>query len=321
MRRYEITIDDPNTKKTLLNFGCSSQNPQGPEIQFNIQLYQSGATVNDTITMFNIQPFYFNENQNLYGKHITLSAGFDLTPLTKKIGYSGIYGQIIDGYITNAITEWKGRDTQLALIVNPYFPGKAGPSLMSVKIGDLLLPKIAQAVTGLTGNAGLLELGNIPKTLTSKENYQHIVSSAAGLDNMLQATHGITLAKKDVGFTLFDPSSLMTATSQKTVYLKEGDFICQPSLMPGTTAEVAITLMMRSDIKLYDYVVIPQDIYIGMSALDVVADANGLNDMFKGKTVFSMFSGTYRVNSIWQLGDVKSPDAMAWATTLQGTKV
>ena len=321
MRKYDLTISDPTNGKKLLEFGVGSQNPQGPELQFNIQQFSAGQTVNNTITLFNIHPFYFNENQNLYGKRITINAGFEDTPIIKKIGYSGSYGQIIDGYVTNAIPDWKGKDTQIALVVQPYNPVVSSSSLISMHVGELVLPKIKQAFKSLTGDEGLLDLGNIPTTLISKSNYQHIVDSPASLDNLLQDVHGMTLAQKQTGFTLYSADFATPISTRKTITLKEGDFILQPSLIDGTLVEVAITLMMRSDINLYDYVVIPQDIWVGIAALDVVRDADGLIDMFKGKSVFSLFSGTYLVDSIWQLGDVRSPDISAWATTLHGRKV
>ena len=79
MRKYDLTISDPTNGKKLLEFGVGSQNPQGPELQFNIQQFSAGQTVNNTITLFNIHPFYFNENQNLYGKRITINADFNFT--------------------------------------------------------------------------------------------------------------------------------------------------------------------------------------------------------------------------------------------------
>jgi len=169
-------------------------------------------------------------------------------------------------------------------------------------------PEIQFNIQQLPGNVGLLDMGNVPQTLTSKSNYQHKIKNIASLDNLLQGVHGLTIIQKQSGFTLYSPLS-PAAPTQKTVYLKAGDFICQPSLIDGKTyTEVALTLIMRSDINVNDFVVIPQEIWVGISALDVVADARALIDMFKGKSVFSMFSGKYKVNSIWQLGDAKNGD-------------
>ena len=319
-RKYELEISDFSTNEVLLSFGLSSDNPSGPEIQFNIQQLPGNVQVNNTITIFNVHPYYFNENQNLYGKRISLKAGMENTPLIQKIGYSGAYGTILEGWITNMIPEWNGRDTQFATIVQNYNPGNAIPSVITMHIGDPVLPKIKAAFQNLTGNVGLLDMGNVPQALTSKSNYQHKIKNIASLDNLLQGVHGLTIIQKQSGFTLYSPLS-PAAPTQKTVYLKAGDFICQPSLIDGKTyTEVALTLIMRSDINVNDFVVIPQDIWVGISALDVVADARALIDMFKGKSVFSMFSGKYKVNSIWQLGDAKNRDPQAWATTLHATK-
>ena len=78
---------------------------------------------------------------------------------------------------------------------------------------------------------------------------------------------------------------------------------------------------MRSDISISDVVNIPQTVWVGISSLEVVRDAVGLIDLFKGKKNFSMFNGNYQVTQVWSLGDAKNTDPQAWATILHGVKV
>ncbi len=325
MRKYQIIIDNPDNGKVLFNFGSfnvndpTKLNPEAPNIQFNIQQFQAKLTTNNSITLFNIHPYYFSMNQFLYGMRVRLYAGMEITPMTAKLKYGGTYGMITDGYITAAIPEWNGKDTQLTIIIQPYNPSKKKPYVFDVKIGDAMVPKIIEAYSAIAGTIINFDTGN--ESFVSTTEYDAIVRSMSDIDKLITEQHEYNLMQTQSGYKLSPAASLTNITISSTsqiIALQEGDFIFQPSLV--NLAEVAITLMMRSDIRIGDVVTIPQDIWVGLSALDVVRNADSLIEMFKGKTLFSMFSGSFKINKVWQIGDARNIDPQAWVTIVNGIK-
>jgi len=304
MRKYQIIIGN---KELVLDY--SSDNPSGPQIQFNIQQFSVSQTVNAEITLYNIAPYYFSMNQYLIGKQIQLFAGVEDTPITRMVGYSGQYGLIAAGFISAVIPEWNGNDTSLSIIFMPQpVIASAVPYLLKVNKGQDIRSLFIDAYKAITGNAENIDLGTTP--ILSTTSYQQKIDNVSDIALTLQQQHGITLNQTKAGFQV-------NTVVGKNINLVPGDFVTQPSAL--NISQVALTLQLRADVQIGDYVKLPSNVYVGITVLDSIRVQSQLN-AFQNKNVFLLFSGLYLISKIWQLGDSHNPNPEAWATILHGVR-
>lgn len=233
------------------------------------------------------------------------------SPILQRIGYTGKYGLIASGYITRVIPDWNGNDTIITFTFQPFLiPDSLDnvnttPYELSVVTGENVIPKYKAIYKSIGGNERNLNMGTTPIVCTN--SYNQKIYNVADLSNTLKAQHnGVTLNKMTNGYIL---SSLLN----KTIKLSAGDFLMQPSLVKFGT--IALTLQMRADIIINDVITLPQEIFVGITALEKDTPTTGT--IFQQKTIFSLFHGDYTVTGVWQLGDSRNTDPQAWATILE----
>ena len=312
MRKFQLVIGNKNEKDPQLIIDYSPSNPQGCQVQFNIQQSNAGNTVNAEITVCNISPYYFTMNQNLFGKPVWLYAGMADSPLLRKIGYSGTYGLIAQGYISRVIPEWNGSTSVISITFQPFLINNTGnntPYELYVQAGQDIRQKYKNIYKLIGGDIQTLNMGNAP--IKCIQSYTGLVYTVADMSVLLQNQHGLTLQQTSNGF-------IISSIIGKTIKLVPGDFLMQPSLVDFR--RISITLMMRSDIQMGDIVTLPPEIYVGITALDSNANGGYVTDSseFQKKTIFSLFHGSYFITDVWQLGDSRNTEAQAWATIIQG---
>lgn len=306
MRAYKLVIGD---NKIVIE--SSPENPQGCHIQFNIQQFYEGETVNADVTVYNIAPYYFTANPVLVGQKIQLYAGMVDSPIMKKIGGTVSYGLIASGYISYVIPEWNGQTTALSIL---FQPAKTNGTEtigypLQVKKGEDIRTKFSDIFSKVTDGSENIDLGQNP--IISPAKADHMVYFLSDLDRFLK--------NLDLGrlYRAKDRYILSTLSNNNSpIKLKPGDFVFQPSMKDLAT--IVLTTQMRTDIQLGDIVNLPQNVYVGMVSIGV--DTLALNNLFKGKTVFSMFSGNWQIIEIWQRGASRDPQARSWITELHGIK-
>ena len=306
MRKYHLVIGD---NELVLDY--SSDNPNGPQILFDIQQFTASETVNAEIILMNISHYYFTMNVPLLGKKISLSAGMEDSPILRKIGYSGKYGLIAQGFISRVIPDWNGVDTAISVTFQPFPIKTDGNNILypgyelSVPICDDIRPYYKKIYKQISSNSNNLNMG--PDKIKCITAYTQQIYTVAGMSSLLSAQHNLTLGQTGNGFILSNVIGL-------PINLVPGDFLVQPSLVEYQ--KIAITLQLRSDIKMNDIVVLPKEIFVGITNLDKGLFTTGID--FQGKSIFNLFHGNYRVIGVWQRGDVNNPEAQAWSTTIQG---
>ena len=316
MRKYELYIGESTDQGGQLILDCSPDNPQGCQIDFDIQQYAASLTVNASITIYNISPYYFSMNTRLINRSIYLYAGMQDTPILQRLGYTGQYGLIASGYITRVIPEWNGNDTTITITFQPFTTPAAletntTPYELSIISGENIIPKYKAIYKSIGGNEKNLLMGNNPILCTS--SYNQKISNISDLNNTLSAQHnGLKLNKTANGY-------IINTLLNKSVKLAPGDFLMQPAITAingQAFGGIAMTLILRSDIIMNDIITLPQEVFVGITSLDKGAFTTG--DLFQGKTIFSLFHGDYKVTSVWQLGDSRSTDPQGWATIVEG---
>lgn len=309
MRKYKLIIGDNE-----LTIEYSSFRVDAPQLQFNIQQFDASRTANPFIVIHNISQYYFSMLPTWINKKILLYAGMEDSPILRKIGCTVNYGLIASGYISGVVPDWNGVETVLSIIFLPtpiIDPEKQGV-LMHINKGQDIRNVYLSAYNNLTNGANNLNMGKTP--ILSETDYDIRLFTVADLNYALttQTNGTYHLIQNNIGFVI-------NGLKGKTINLKPGDFVTQPSAMDSQT--VAITLMMRSDIQINDIVNLPQNIYVGLNNIaPTEIQKYSSIDIFKKKNIFLLFSGDYYVNSVWQIGDSRNPDAQAWATIIQGTR-
>ena len=321
MRYYKLLIDEKELCAQNL------KNPTGLNIQFNIQTFNEGQTANSEITVYNPPLWMFGEYMNLYNKKLELYGGVENTPLTKIIGITPPQQDLLMvGFISTILPQWNEADMQLTFVVtqSPVYSSTDGTVDTSKPAGgyQFRLKGQEDALTAVTNALAAVSPGvpvsAIETGMTVPVPCQAIVFTASGVASIV-STWGYLLQCGAEGYVLKKRES--TAYGQ-SIKLQKQDFLCQPS--PLGVSTMAITSFLRGDIRLGDQIVMPDDMFIGVSNLSgIITDSSGIDAFLneQKKNLFTMFSGTWSVTKIWHVGDLRNNDAQAWSTHFEVARV
>lgn len=322
MRYYKLLIDGQVLCSQTLD------NPTGLNIQFNIQTYNEGQSAISEITVYNPPLWMFGEYMNLYNKKVELYAGVSSTPLTKIIGLAPAKQDLIAvGFVSALFPQWNSADMQLTIVlsqsptyannpdgtVNPDLP--PGGYQFRVKGGETAFDVVKEALESVAPGVPLADLSSgfqIPIPC------QTLVYSSAAVATLV-ATWGLVLLCSAEGYILKPRES---SAYGQSITLKRQDFLCQPS--PLGVSSMAITTYLRGDIRLGDQVIMPDDIFVGITNLSgVITDSSGLDAYLNqtSRNLFTMFSGNWGVKKIWHVGDLRNNDPQSWATHCEVVKL
>lgn len=322
MRYYDLRIDG----KTL----CSQSltNPTGLNLQFNIQTYNEGKNANSEITIYNPPLWMFGEYMNLYNKKVELYAGVSNTPQTKIIGISPpTQDLLMVGFVSTILPQWNEADMQLTLVMtqSPVYATNAdgtvdaatvpGGYQFRLKGREDALKAVEDALAAVSPGVPVSAIGT---GLSVPVPCQAIVFSAGDVASIV-STWGYVLQCGSEGYVLKERAS---AAYGQEVKLKKQDFLCQPS--PLGVSTMAITSYLRGDIRMGDRIVMPDDVFIGVSNLSgVITNSSGVDAFLdsRSKNMFTMFSGSWSVTKIWHVGDVRNNDPQSWATHFEVARV
>lgn len=318
MRYYKLTIDG----KTLCQ--QSLTNPTGLNVQFNIQTYDRGRTANSEITVYNPPLWMFGEYMKLYDKKIQLFAGVANTPLTQIIGMTPPKQDLITtGYIGSVLPQINEADQQMTFVITQE-PMKNRTDARGDTVGyQFRLSAQADAITAIKVALNKIAPEMPVKSVVSGSPKipapcQATVFTPADISSLI-ATWGLTLQCSSDGYVIND---LWNPAFGKLVILKKQDLLCQPS--PLGVSSMAITTYLRGDIQLGDRIEMPSDVFVGVSNLSgVITDSSGIDAFLNSrqKNLYTMFSGRWRVNAIWHVGDLRNTDPQSWSTHMEVVRV
>jgi len=315
MRYYRLLLDGQEL------CAQNAKNPTGLQIQFNIQTMNEGDTANSEITVYNPPLWMFGEYMKLYNKKIELYAGVTATPISNLIGIEPAKQDlIVSGFIGAVFPDWNDANMQLTFILNQSpqysnnsdgtvdFTKSPGGYQFRTKPNDDAVSAIKEALAKVAPGVPLVDHTNgakIPIPCTAP------VFTVSGLASVVSAWN-LVLMYNGQGYILNTRAS--PAYGQE-VLLKKQDFLCQPNALG--VSEMAITTFIRGDIRMGDLIVMPQDMFVGITSLSGdIANSTGLDAYLAttGRNLFTMFSGKWLVNAIWHVGDLRNTDVQSWAT-------
>lgn len=318
MRYYRILIDE----KELCS--QSLENPTGLQIQFDIKTADEGSTANSQVSVYNPPLWMFGEYNKLYNKKLKLFAGLSETPITQMIGIVPPKQDLItSGYIAGIFPDWNGSNMQMTFILNqspPYLAATDGridlasaPGAYQFNLQKGVSPdkQIRECLDAVAPGVPFVSRVSDFLTPSTCETPIYQVGNLASL----LASWGLRLMMGGEGYIM---DGRENPSFGQRVQLKKTDFLTQPSALDIST--IAITTFLRGDIRMGDLVTMPEKFFVGISQIgDSLQNSTGLEDWLKatGKNVFSMFSGSYLVNKIWHVGDLRNTDVQAWATHME----
>ncbi len=201
----------------------------------------------------------------------------------------------------NIVVNWKkgtplGQAIQQTL--STAFPGKK----FDIKVNPNLV--LNNDETGIYGTVPQFSLwvNSISRDiLNNASSTSDMLGPWSSIEDVQGKYDGVDIYENGDTFAVFDGT---TPGSPKA--LAYTDLIGQPTWLELQV--IQITLVMRGDIKVGDFVTLPQTRVIQSAGVATAVDLPGTNPL--------TFQGTFLVKRVHHVGNYKSPDALAWVTVL-----
>lgn len=327
MRCYKLVIGTGNNS---LELSQDKDNPTGVNIQVNAMITALEDSTNTQVTVFNLPDQALGEYHKFYNQKIVLSAWLVSTPVTNKLlDYQNIKeNKIVSGYITAVIGDPSSPDKPLTFIVQSYplylkdefkkleTRTEKTAINMRIKKGDNPTPVISSVFDQITG--GTVPLGIETQQTTFTPAYDDINVEIKTMSELYSQCIrlGYILYQNLDGFILYPTGT--TSNGKKPFKITQTEFLVQPSALNEST--LAITTRLRGDLRLFDRIYLPKDIYVSTGFFSSISNQSGNAD-YRNKSVYIWFSGTYYITKLWHVVDLYNSDPQAWATHMEVVKV
>lgn len=275
---------------------------QGVSIQFSIQNFKAGESVNSQLTIHNVPVEQLGQFANLYNKRIYLQGGMRRSPIN---GYNPpLKDTLASGYISSVIGQPNGINRELTLIFQKTSTQKLTPPfILSIKQGASPDAQIQMCYQALTGGAIPLTIGG---TLPTQRNVNEKIETIEDLTRVMN-TMGLDLIETASGYRQIIKDK---PTPIGVKMITSGELLGQPFAVG--VGEVSITTYLRGDFSVGDIVTFSPEVFFSSQNLDNLRDVRGLVNSGK-----SLYGGSYVVSAVQHDGDSNNPDALQWATTLR----
>ena len=341
MRYYKIVITDPTSGSVITppGFGglldgasyTSYVNGQTLPGAWDIELYITSSNFAEplgggAVTIWGISRQEISQAQDLAKvgaqKNVMIYAGMQKGLPLANPAQAGIIAQ---GYIIQAFGNWIGTDMTLNIVIAP---GKSPASSSTSSSTSKPTPNPAKNLV-LNWKAGTPMADAIKSTLsTAYPGYNYNVAISGDLTNQYDVISyhnsltdlaklvkqmsiditkqtnysGVNISLDQGAFNVYDGTD--TTKSSNPTQINFQDLIGQPTWVePGI---VAVKCVMRADIKVGSYIMLPQTL-VTNTAASLTSLSNQSID----------FNGSFLVQRIRHNGHFRQPDASSWVTDFQ----
>lgn len=311
MRTYHLSLG-------ISHFFSQDQlTKNGLHIEFNIQAFEGNNVTNSVIKLFSPPPALFSNLTNLIGLPVVLTAGTYYDPLSKKANGSFLKlpmdeTLIYSGFIANLVPNWDDINFSLSVICTPepVTTTPLPPVPFIVASGVPAMPAIGACYAGLI--RGPFPIIPPADPLISPQEFNTSFRNIKELFDFVYTTWGYQFALTPLGYKMINKE--IPAAGVVHVLSKK-DFISQPKMI--NYSEVELSINLNGKIKIYDLVVLPTDIYVGVSWLsNFFGSTQGQAGAPK-----TFVSGQWRVTSVWHLGGSRNTDPNSWATNIRAANI
>lgn len=337
MRYYDIQIFSPpdangNPGKLYKQYSSLKNgvfNPGSLMVEFDILRFGESTPQGETIiTIWGISPQDMQQaRQNMFGMTIKMWVGMSKGLPLAKPSQSGL---VLEGTIWQVLGNWQGTELRMDLIVT----ASAVSSVNSAPLApiNLTLPwnkgiKLSVALTQCFQNMG----GDYRFSISVSDRLINNYDSGMYCGSLTELAQRLnTLSKsiiKDKNYTgveitivngkeirVFDndfdnhpdkdSNKSASYRSKNPIQIVFTDLVGQPTWVQFGT--VSIPCVMRSDIQVGDYILMPKDSRPMIQASSY--------SQFRDE---SAFKGLFQVKKVRILGNSRQPDANSWVTVLE----
>lgn len=343
MRYYDIKIfypavyppdpNDPDNRAIYKHYSSLKNgvyNPGNLMIEFDIQRFGESTPKGEScITIWGISPREMQQaRQDMFGMGIEMEVGMSPgLPLAS----AGVRGLVLKGTIWQVLGNWQGTELRMDLIVTAAPISEVDPAPLAPI--NLTLPwtkgrKLSDALFDCFRTLGGYTFSiSISDMLVNNYDANSFCGSLSDLAKYLNTASKSIIKDKDYkGIEIavingreirvydndFDNQQTKDAGAgakyrrDHPTQLKFTDLIGQPTWIQY--GKIAIPCVMRGDIHVGDYILMPKD-----SRPMVQASSYS---QFRDE---SAFKGLFLVNSVRLLGNSRQPDANSWVTVIEAS--
>lgn len=319
MRAYRIVISDPDTGAVFRSYTSlradGTTDPAALTLELDAPVTTFADPMSDTGAAFRLWGVPLQDLQasaDFNGKNFQFYGGMAKgLPLANPAQF----GLLVQGQIFQGYGNWIGTAQTLDLIVlagtgttqnpaNIVLDWKKGQSLSAAVTNTLSVafPQYSVSLSQVGDTALPYDVQDVRQTLSQFAGFVKQLSAAIVNGPNGGAYTGVDLVLYNGSFVLYDGTS---PESPKPISFL--DLVGQPTWI--NPFQVQVTTVMRSDIRVGDYVTLPQGL--------VTTQPQGLT-YFKEKPTFQ---GTFQVDRNRHVGNSRSADATAWVTAFNVHKV
>jgi hypothetical protein len=324
MRYYQIVISDPKTGKVVQPFSNGSVSTNytytsyangqvlsaALDVEFDIPVVAfhvpDGAAY---VKVWGVSLQEISQSSNLNGMNITVSGGFQKGLPLANPKQAGI---LVQGSILQAFGNWVNTDMSLDLIVAPPFgnPVETANLTLNWQAGGAIQSAIQQSLaTAYPDYTSTFSISpNLVRPNAEVGFYGNLSQFATYVNDttrpILGGSYGganITVTGKT--FNVFDGTQ-QTNSSQNPTQVLFQELVGQPTWIDPATLQFRCP--MRSDLKLGDFVKMPQ----GIPTITTQQAASNLTNLKAN------FQGTFMVTKVRHTGHFRQPSADAWVTII-----
>ena len=278
-----------------------------------------GPQMDDLIQAANYTPFKSGINNDLAAWRLELYGGMspDGLPLSTPAAGQPMPGLLAVGEVLEAFGNWTGTDMRLSFLVVP-----AGVNQRPLDLNWTPGEPLAQALQTMLNYSfpGIPQSIQItPNLVGPPHGIGHYTTSLRGMAHfLLDQTQGPNygMAANYPGVSLYVQNGIIIATdstqmaSMTTTQLSEESFIGQPVWIGGDT--MAMNLVMRSDMRVGNYVEMPKGFSNVPGFVTTLASINNYNFNFK-----LSFSGKFIIKAVRHIGEFRGTSGEDWMTTVE----
>lgn len=263
--------------------------------------------------------------------------GVDFTSLQQSVQYAGMdivvsggmtqglplvtpsqRGVLLHGSIYQSFGNWVGTDMNLNFVI--VYGGNTfenpGNFVLNWPAGTPLSTALANTLN--VAYPGYARVMNI-KNYVNSFPVLHQVPTLHTLNTMLKSlTKSATSPGVDI--SLLNTDTLFVADGSvltPAVQLNFIDLIGQPQWLGGDPTSggyiMQFTTVMRADIQVYSYVMMPKGLFYTPGIVTTNAGANPLGQL----KLQSAFQGPFRITAVRHIGNFRDPNGASWATVFK----
>lgn len=315
MRYYQIVVDGGSggQSRTWTSYANGSTDPNAQDIEIDLPIGPYATPVGQSgahVRIWGVSLQDIGQASNFNGKNITINGGMQKGLPLANPQQSGL---LLSGVIFQAFGNWIGTDQTLEFIVFPQNNDKnlAVNWKQGTKMADAIQQTLSTAFPDYTADISvsdsLVFFQDVQGYYTTIASFaQWVKLTSASILNPQGSTSqtraGVDIVIKDKKFIVRDDT-----TPQDPKQIAFTDLMGQPTWYAPNT--ISISLVMRADIGVLDYVKLPPTLATTLPASQPQSRDN------------SVFQGTFRVFELRHIGRFRSPSGLDWITVINCTTV